>query len=47
LPSGVTIPALALGADHNQVVVSINASRATIETDNAEAEAPAADKPEE
>ena len=36
LPKGVTIPELALGDDHNQVVVSINASRATIE-----AEAPA------
>ena len=36
LPKGVTIPELALGHDHNQVVVSINASRATIE-----AEAPA------
>jgi large subunit ribosomal protein L25 len=47
LPSGVTIPALGLGEDHNQVVVSINASRATIETDDAEAEAPAADKPED
>jgi len=45
LPSGVTIPALGLGDDHNQVVVSINASRATIETGDAEASA--ADKSEE
>ena len=47
LPSGVTIPALGLGEDHNQVVVSINASRATIETGDAEGEASAADKPNE
>lgn len=44
LPAGVTIPALGLGDDHNHVVVSINASRATIETD-AEGEDSAADKP--
>ena len=35
LPKGVTIPELALGDDHNQVVVSVNASRATIEADAA------------
>jgi large subunit ribosomal protein L25 len=46
LPSGVSIPALGLGDDHNQVVVSINASRATIEAGDAEGEASAADKPE-
>jgi large subunit ribosomal protein L25 len=47
LPNGVTIPALGLGDDHNQVVVSINASRATIESDDAEGEEPAAGKTEE
>jgi large subunit ribosomal protein L25 len=51
LPNGVTIPALALGEDHNQVVVSINASRATIEEGKDEGEEPAGsasvDKPED
>ena len=31
LPAGVVIPELALGDDHNQVVVSVNATRATTE----------------
>jgi large subunit ribosomal protein L25 len=48
LPNGVTIPALGLGEDHDQVVVSINASRATVEADDDEgSEAPAEDKPED
>ena len=36
LPKGVAIPELALGADHNQVIVSIHATRATIEAGSSE-----------
>jgi large subunit ribosomal protein L25 len=33
LPAGVTIPELELGADHDQVVVSVVTTRATVEED--------------
>ncbi|MBL4679209.1 MAG: 50S ribosomal protein L25/general stress protein Ctc [Pseudomonadales bacterium] len=36
LPEGVTIPELAHGEDHDQVVVSVTASRAAIEEEDAE-----------
>jgi large subunit ribosomal protein L25 len=44
LPQGVTVPELDLGEDHDQVVVTVIATRATIEEDD-DAEVPAADVP--
>jgi large subunit ribosomal protein L25 len=43
LPEGVTIPELELGEDHDQVVVTVIATRATIEEDDEDA--PSADVP--
>ena len=37
LPEGITIPALGLGEDHDQVVVSVHATRATKEADSGDA----------
>tara|TARA_R110002110_G_scaffold226741_1_gene441063 strand:+ start:43 stop:717 length:675 start_codon:yes stop_codon:yes gene_type:complete len=45
LPNGVQIPELELGEDHDQVVVSVIATRATIEEDEEDADVPAADVP--
>ena len=45
LPEGVAVPELDLGEDHDQVVVSVIATRATIEEDEEDAEAPSADVP--
>jgi large subunit ribosomal protein L25 len=46
LPAGVVIPELALGEDHNQVVVSVNATRATTESTDGGEEAADDDKAE-
>lgn len=43
LPEGVTVPELELGEDHDQVVVTVIATRATLEED--EDDAPSADVP--
>ena len=45
LPKGVEIPELDLGEDHDQVVVSVIASRAELEEEDDDAEAPSADVP--
>ncbi len=45
LPKGVVIPELELGEDHDQVVVSVIATRATLEEDDEDVEAPSADVP--
>ncbi len=45
LPSGVEIPALALGEDHDQVVVTVNEKREIVEDDESEP-APAPDEVE-
>ncbi|XOV85857.1 MAG: 50S ribosomal protein L25/general stress protein Ctc [Pseudomonadota bacterium] len=45
LPEGVAIPALALGEDHDQVVVTVNEKREIVEDEEAEA-APAPDEVE-
>ena len=39
LPEGVEIPELSYGEDHDQVVVAINATRATAEDDDVDEEA--------
>lgn len=46
LPQGVEVPELALGEDHDQVVVTVNEKREIIEEEDDEVEAPAADEVE-
>ena len=43
LPVGVSIPELALGEDHDQVVATVIATRATVEDEDEDAAAPEAD----
>ncbi|MFT4677605.1 MAG: large subunit ribosomal protein L25 [Patiriisocius sp.] len=45
LPKGVVIPELELGDDHDQVVVSVMASRTDVDEDEEGADAPSADVP--
>ncbi|MFT7688731.1 MAG: large subunit ribosomal protein L25 [Candidatus Azotimanducaceae bacterium] len=47
MPSGVTIPELAHGEDHDQVVVSVTTTRATKEDDDEDSEAAEGDAPAE